>query len=63
MNIAIFTGGDSAESVISVKSAEQISKWLENAGHNCYTVVVSGAEWMVHIGDEKFPLDKNTVWL
>ncbi len=59
MNIAIFTGGDSSESVISVKSAEQVSQWLKKAGHNCYTVVVSGAEWLVHTESGNFPLDKN----
>lgn len=59
MNIAIFTGGDSSESVISVKSAEQVSQWLQNAGHSCYTVVVSGAEWMVHTESGEISLDKN----
>lgn len=59
MNIAIFTGGDSLESVISVKSAEQVTLWLEEAGHRCHTVVVSGADWMVHTKTEKVQLDKN----
>ncbi|MCP4313763.1 MAG: D-alanine--D-alanine ligase [Bacteroidetes bacterium] len=59
MNIAIFTGGDSSESVISVKSAEEVSQWLENAGHKCHTVVISGADWLVHNGEEKIQLDKN----
>jgi len=59
MNIAIFTGGDSSEAVISVKSAEEVSQWLVKAGHTCYTVVVSGAEWLVHYQGDKIPLDKN----
>lgn len=59
MKIAIFTGGDSSESVISVKSAEEVSFWLEKAGHSCATVVVKGAEWMVHSENGIYPFDKN----
>jgi D-alanine-D-alanine ligase len=59
MNIAIFTGGDSSESVISVKSAEQVKRWLEHAGHTCSTVMVSGARWMVRHALKEYPLDKN----
>jgi D-alanine-D-alanine ligase len=59
MNIAIFTGGDSSESVISVKSAEEVARWLENAGHTCYTVMVSGADWVVKHEQEEIQLDKN----
>jgi D-alanine-D-alanine ligase len=60
MNIAIFTGGDSSESVISVKSAEQVTQGLVKAGHKCHTVVVSGADWLVHTENGKIQLDKNT---
>ena len=60
MNIAIFTGGDSSEYVISMKSAEQVRKWLEAAGHSCYLVEVKGNVWTVHIEKEKVPLDKNS---
>jgi D-alanine-D-alanine ligase len=59
MNIAIFTGGDSSESVISIKSAEQVSGWLENTGHTCYTIYVSGPDWTIKVGNEEFQLDKN----
>ncbi len=59
MNIAIFTGGDSSESVISVKSAGEVKRWLENAGHICFTVTVKGPDWtLIHEGQE-YPLDKN----
>ena len=61
MNIAIFTGGDSSEYVISMKSAVQILKWLENAGHTCYQVEVRGADWTVHYGDLRIPFDKNSL--
>lgn len=59
MKIAIFTGGDSSEYVISMKSAQQVRHWLEASGHTCYLVEVRGYEWSVHAGDEKVPLDKN----
>ena len=59
MNIAIFTGGDSLESVISVRSAGQVKNWLENGGHTCFLVVVTGAKWMVQYREEQFSLDKN----
>ena len=61
MNIAIFTGGDSSEYVISMKSAEQVKKWLEQAGHSCFLVEVKGANWTVHLGDLRIPLDKNSL--
>lgn len=60
MIVAIFTGGDSSEYVISMKSAKQIRKWLEAAGHTCYPVEVKGGEWTVHVESEKLPLDKNS---
>jgi len=59
MNIAIFTGGDSSESVISVKSGREVSQWLEKAGHTCYTVVVSGSDWLVQTEKGEIQLDKN----
>ena len=59
MNIAIFTGGDSSEYVISMKSAEQVRLWLEAAGHTCFLVEVKKDKWNVIFGKEKVPLDKN----
>ena len=60
MKVAIFTGGDSSEYVISMKSAKQVRKWLEAAGHTCYPVEVRGSEWTVLLDSEKVPLDKNS---
>jgi len=60
MTIAIFTGGDSSEYVISMKSARQVHKWLEAAGHSCHLVEVKKDRWSVHVGGQKVPLDKNT---
>jgi len=59
MNIAIFTGGDSSEYVISMKSAGQVRKWLETSGHSCYLVEVKKDMWSVHIEGNKVALDKN----
>ena len=61
LNIAIFTGGDSSEHVISLKSAEQVYKWLREAGHQCYIVEIKKSSWTVHIGKKKVPLDKNNL--
>jgi D-alanine-D-alanine ligase len=60
MKVAIFTGGDSSEYVISMKSAVQVRKWLEAAGHTCYPVEVRGSEWNVQMEKEKIPMDKNS---
>ena len=60
MIIAIFTGGDSSEYVISMKSAEHVLKWLEAAGHSCYLVEVKRDKWTVHLGKRRVPLDKNS---
>ena len=57
MNIAIFTGGDSSESVISVKSAENMAHWLVNAGHACYTINVSGKQWTLVDRGQRIDLD------
>ena len=59
MNIAIFTGGDSSEYVISMKSAQQVLNWLTAAGHTCYLVELKKDKWTVHLGKRKVPLDRN----
>ena len=61
MNIAIFTGGDSSEYIISMKSGEQVRRWLETAGHTCYLVEVRKGKWTVNMGKVKIPLDKNNL--
>ena len=59
MNIAVFAGGDSSEYGISMKSAGQVKRWLEAAGHNCYLVEVRRNQWTVLDGDQRIALDKN----
>lgn len=59
MRIAILSGGDSSEHLISVKSAGQVKNWLEKAGHTCYTVVITGADWSIRYGSRQWQVDKN----
>ena len=47
MKIAIVAGGDSSEYIVSIKSAEQVSKWLDKEKYNVYTIIVKGTEWIV----------------
>jgi len=60
MNIGVFSGGDSSEYGISMKSANQVIKWLKLAGHTCFMVEVKRGEWTVHHETQKIPLDKNS---
>lgn len=60
MKIAIFTGGDSSEYVISMKSARQVLRWLESAGHSCSLVEVKKDQWTVHVDEQRIPLDKSS---
>lgn len=46
-NIAIVSGGDSSEFVISIKSAEQIANWIDKKKYNVFSVIVKGTEWIV----------------
>lgn len=46
-NIAIMAGGDSAESVISLQSAEQVRSILDKEKYNLFTVCVKGSEWVL----------------
>lgn len=59
-NIALVTGGDSGESVISLQSAKIISENIDKEKFNVYTVFISGRKW-VHIAADgsESPVDKN----
>lgn len=59
-NIAIIGGGDSSESIVSLKSAAQIKQWLDKERYNVYTVLIDQAKWVLQ--DEEHPnvlVDKN----
>ncbi|MBN1131519.1 MAG: D-alanine--D-alanine ligase [Bacteroidales bacterium] len=59
MNIAVITGGNSSEHAISVKSAGEVKKWLEQTGFVCYLVIIKGTDWTVKFDKQEYPVDKN----
>lgn len=59
MNIAVLTGGNSSEYLISVKSAAQVSGWLTKAGHRCFTIDIRDRLWKVKEGEEFLDFDHN----
>lgn len=59
-NIAIVAGGDSSEIVISLKSAEGISSFIDKDKYNLYIAIVKKDEWAVRLSDGTHaPIDKN----
>lgn len=56
--IAIVCGGYSKESVISLRSAEQIASVI-NSEYNVYTVLVTRDGWNAKIGENLYPIDRN----
>lgn len=44
-NIAILTGGDSAERIISLRSAQVVYNHLPKTSYNCFLIDVNGADW------------------
>lgn len=58
-NIAIITGGDSSELVISLKSAGQVSLNLDPLRYNAWTVYIRGDDWHVkYPGNIEIPVDR-----
>ena len=59
-NIALVTGGDSGESVISLKSAQIIKENIDLTKFNVYTILIKGAEWLYLMDSgEKSEVNKN----
>lgn len=61
-NIAIVTGGDSSELVISLKSAEQVQQYLDSEKYNSYLVYIREDDWHVRMdveGNEHIPINKD----
>lgn len=58
-NIAVIAGGDSAEIVISLQTADHIFNTLDKDLYNPYLVEIKGLEWNVKIQDQIYPIDKN----
>jgi len=60
-NIAIVTGGDSSELVISLKSADQVRRHLDRENYNPFIVFIREDDWHVRFGDEgseKVPINR-----
>lgn len=57
-SIAIVCGGYSKESVISLRSAEQIVSVIES-DYSAYTVLITKDAWNAKIGDKMYPIDRN----
>jgi D-alanine-D-alanine ligase len=59
-NIAIITGGNSSEIVISLKSAEQVRTCLDTGKYNTYIVFIKNSEWQVRLDDgQQAPIDRH----
>jgi D-alanine-D-alanine ligase len=59
MKIAILSGGDSSEYTISVKSAVEVKKWLEEAGFDCSIIKIRNREWKVELDGKEYLIDRN----
>jgi len=60
MEIAILSGGNSSEKKVSVKSGNEIKKWLDAAGFSTHIVIVKNNQWNVKNPDGDIPVDLNT---
>jgi len=58
-NIAVIAGGNSAEYGVSIKSGNYVYSEVDESRYNKYLVIVKGRDWLVQVGDESFPVDKN----
>lgn len=58
-NIAVIAGGDSAEIVISLQTADHIFNTLDKDLYNPYLIELKELEWNVKVENEFYPIDKN----
>ncbi len=58
-NIVVIAGGNSSEYEVSIKSGNHIFSEIDEEKYNKYLMILRGREWMVEIGDQKWPVDKN----
>jgi D-alanine-D-alanine ligase len=59
-NIAIITGGNSSEIVISLKSAEQVRACLDPVKYKSYIVYIRNNDWHINLDDgEQIPVDRH----
>lgn len=58
-NIALISGGDSKEIVVSRKSAKQVYNWIDKEHFNVFHVEISKNEWIVLSDNKRIEIDKN----
>lgn len=59
-NIAIVAGGDQSEVVVSLKSAEGLSTFIDKDRYNLYTVIIQSNNWRVQLASgREIAIDKN----
>lgn len=57
-NVVVIAGGNSSEYEVSIKSGNHIFSEVDGEKYNKYLMILRGRDWMVEIGDQKFPVDK-----
>lgn len=57
--VAIITGGNSSEIIISRKTAENIYQNLDHAIYRCIIITIVGKEWMAVVNEKEYAVDKN----
>lgn len=57
--VAIITGGNSSEIVISRKSAENIYQNLDTSIYRSVLITIIGKEWIATVNDKEYAVDKN----
>lgn len=57
--VAIITGGNSSEIVISRKSAENIYQNLDKSIYRSILITIIGKEWMATVNGKEYAVDKN----
>lgn len=58
-NIAIIAGGDSSEVVVSLKSAQGVTSFINNDLYNSYIVTMQDDQWTIDVSGTQLPIDKN----
>ena len=58
-NIALLLGGDSAEAIISVKSANQVLNCLDDTLFNVYPIMINGTSWTYSNNGTTIDIDRN----
>ena len=58
-NIAVVCGGYSEESIISMKSATNVLKNIDNNLYNAYKIVITKSKWYVDNNNTQQEIDKN----